>query len=1275
MKPGFLFLLALSCCLLSAVPANAQTSSAAPANPIDESRRVVLHGTVHALAQPQYDRGAVPDFFPAARMLVMLKRRPEREASLQKFLRDVHVPGSPSYHKWTTPEEFGARFGAADEDIGTVTGWLRGHGFSVARVSKNRTLVEFSGTAAQVREALQTEIHQYAVNGETRYSIATEASIPAALAQAIRGFAPLNDFEMTSYVHTVGSATYSPTTHRATPLFTTQLNGQNFYALAPEDFATQYNLGPVYQAGLDGTGQTIGIIGGSNIDLSLVNAHRSLFGLPPSNVQVVIDGEDPGPQLAPNIEGFLDVEVSGAVARKATINFYIAGGTHFQGLIALAALRAVEDNQASILSASFGECEPLLGESGNQFWNSLWEQAAAQGQSVFVASGDTGPATCPLAGILANGTVETFGLTVNGLSSTPWNISVGGTDFFYSDFAAGAPSAATLWNATNDSSFGSLKAPLPEQPWDNQLGLNAIPPFQGSFSVPSAAGGGGPSNCAQSTGTPPTCVAGYPKPSWQNAPGVPNDGVRDLPDVSLFAASGKNLSAYPICAHAGDCAAVATGEPQVLLVGGTSASTPAMAGILALVNQKTGGRQGQANFTLYALARQKPSVFRDITMGTNDVLCIPGSKDCNTPIPNGPPSNFIESYGVYPAGPGYDLASGIGSFDANALINNWASITFLPTTTSLQLSPSTIVHGAPVNVTTATLPLLQSGALPLTGGSANANISFFPGGTYQVTAQYAGDGVFGTSSSSPVTLTVTPEASAMNFDLRFLYDDFNTTPITGHSGTVQNGMEVPFSSEWTFEAQPFGINSQTKGLATGTMTFTDGSTSIQVSLNSTGTAVWSPQVLALGSHSVMASYSGDASYNPSTASPLNFTVSKGIPRFIVTADAAEFVAGPGQSPSFLAGSTLVVHVLLSALNSLVPPTGNVTVNLGSQSQTLALTQNAFINQGLSTGFVTFPNIAAGSYTFSASYTGDTNWNSATFTDPNPLVFTTLNAIATTTTLTVSPASVTSSSAATFTVTVQAPQGSPGPQISLVSLYANGTIFADVLLQPPTAANPSTSTGVLVVPGSGLPAGSLQVLANFQGFGNYEPSKSATVPLTVMQTNFAMSLGASNMTIKSGQSGTVPILLGGPNGGSVTLSLACQPSSSQIACSVNPSSPSVNGSMTATLMVNAFVPSTATADLHTSRGLHAGYFVAGTTFASAFGLLFVLPHRKRRTRTLLGLALAASVCFLASCGAGGSSSTTPPPPSNINATAGTYTVLVTGTSSGVTHNAKLTILVQ
>ena len=199
------------------------------------------------------------------------------------------------------------------------------------------------------------------MKGESHYANATEISIPAALAPLVRGISPLNNFHAKPYILVAGAASYSRATNRATPQWTipnpTGTKNPFFYPLAPQDFATQYDLAPLYQAGINGSGETIGIINESNIDLSLVAAYQTLFGLPSNPTQVVIDGDDPGTLNGVDVEAYLDVELGGAVAPNATVNLYIANGSNFQDPLVLAAIRAVEDNQASVLSVSFGQCE------------------------------------------------------------------------------------------------------------------------------------------------------------------------------------------------------------------------------------------------------------------------------------------------------------------------------------------------------------------------------------------------------------------------------------------------------------------------------------------------------------------------------------------------------------------------------------------------------------------------------------------------------------------------------------------------------------------------------------------------------------------------------------------------------------------------------------------------------------------------------------------------------------------------------------------------------
>jgi hypothetical protein len=360
--------------------------------PIDNRVRVTLKGNVHPLAQARYDQGVVADSFPAERMLLLLQRSPDRDLALQQFLQEAHRPGSPSYHRWLTPEQFARLYGPSDPEIAAVSGWLRQQGFSVARVTRGKTAIEFAGTAGQIRSAFHTEIHTYAANGEAHYSNNLDPQIPAALAPVIAGITPMNNFQPTSYVKELGKAVYDGETHKLVPQWTFPA-GQDELELDPADFALEYDLGPLYGSGINGAGVTIGLIGASNVDPTVVATYRSFFGLPASPLNVVIDGLDPGENYAVT-ESYLDVEEAGAVAPGAKITLYTSAGTSVQSGLNLAAIRAVDEDAASVLSTSYGTCEQYLGSSGNQFWYALWEQAAAQGQTSFVSAGDGGPAGC-----------------------------------------------------------------------------------------------------------------------------------------------------------------------------------------------------------------------------------------------------------------------------------------------------------------------------------------------------------------------------------------------------------------------------------------------------------------------------------------------------------------------------------------------------------------------------------------------------------------------------------------------------------------------------------------------------------------------------------------------------------------------------------------------------------------------------------------------------------------------------------------------------------------
>ena len=473
-------ILALS--VLNGIQATCQVSSATNrvsvasrlTAPIDESTRVALQGTVHPLAIAANDRGAVPESLPLERIHMVLKRSDSQEKALRQLVQDMHTPGSASYHKWVTPEEFGRQFGPSDEDIATVESWLQSHGFAVKQVNPGRQTIEFSGNAGQFRDAFHSAIHSYQVNGQTHFSNATEPDIPAALAPVVGGFVSLNNFPVKNYVRVLGKASYQPTTHQTTPQWTD--GSQYSLVLAPADFAIQYDLNPLYQAGANGAGQSIAIVNESNIDIEQVNQFRSIFGLPANPPQIVIDGNDPGidgindyyPNYA-SVEAYLDVEWAGAVAPAATVYLVIAQDSNTEAGLFLAAEHAVYSNIAPIISLSFGGCEQDQ-ESNNAFMNSLWEQAAAQGITVMVSSGDSGSSGCEA------DEYAVLGLGVNGLASTPYNVAVGGTDFYYPFYQSPTTAQlATYWNLTPTqtspgiAAAGHPRAAMERQPIWTQL--------------------------------------------------------------------------------------------------------------------------------------------------------------------------------------------------------------------------------------------------------------------------------------------------------------------------------------------------------------------------------------------------------------------------------------------------------------------------------------------------------------------------------------------------------------------------------------------------------------------------------------------------------------------------------------------------------------------------------------------------------------------------------------------------------------------------------------
>src|SRR6266403_386433 len=702
------------------------TNTTALTQPVDEKNLVALKGNVHPLARPEFDQGPVTDAQPLNRMLLLLQRSPDQESALRRLLEDQQNKSSPNYHAWLTPVQFGKQFGPADADLQVVTAWLTYQGFTGIQVGPGRQVIEFSGTAGAVRTAFRTEIHRFVVDGQEHLANASDPQIPAALSPVVTGVVSLHNFPRKSHAKVLGQFRRTIGKAGLEPLFSfpNPFNGRTFYGLAPGDFATIYNSKPLIAAGNDGTGQTIAIVGETNINVQDVQQFRKMFGLPANfdATNVILNGEDPGiTSLGEEGEADLDVEWSGGVAPGATVKFVVSASTPASAGIDLSALYIIEHNLAGVMSESYGDCEKNLGSAGNAFYNKLWEQAAAQGITVVISSGDGGSAGCDN---FNTQQVATQGLAVSGLASTPFNVSVGGTDFDQVN------NWAAYWNPTNDPTGTSARSYIPEVPWNEncaQISLTGCGAGAPNGSVNIVAGSGGASSV-------------YGKPTWQmGVAGMPNDNHRDQPDISLFASPGFDGTGYVYCQSDQTISGVRTCDINVStgvldfgIVGGTSASAPAFAGIMALVNQYQaahGGanRQGNANYVLYALAKKAGAsctssateaagcIFNDVTkgnsflptglpgVGTNSVPCQGGSLNCsvstvgNTGVLVDPSHTTTEAW---TATAGYDMTSGLGTVNANNLATNWRSVSTIPTTTTLTLSPTSgITHGTGENVT------------------------------------------------------------------------------------------------------------------------------------------------------------------------------------------------------------------------------------------------------------------------------------------------------------------------------------------------------------------------------------------------------------------------------------------------------------------------------------------------------------------------------------------------------------------------------------------------
>jgi hypothetical protein len=1224
---------------------------------VDDTRLTTLRGNVHPMARPEFDRGAISAATPLNRMLLVLQRSPDQETALRQLLDDQQDKSSPNYHAWLTPDQFGKQFGPADSDVQAVTGWLTSHGFQNVKVSSGRTTIEFSGNAAQVGSAFHTSIHHFSVNGQDHIANTADPQIPQALAPVVTGIRSLHNFHPRPHSYKLGAFRKS-SSGQMIPLFTTPGCGGTCYGVGPGDFATIYNTQPLLSASptaVNGTGVTIAIVGDSNINIQDVTSFRSIFSLPVNNPNIIVDGDDPGLN-GDETEADLDVEWSGAVAPGATVDFVVSENSETTAGVDLSAQYVIDKNLAGVMSESFGSCEQGLGSSGNAFYNALWEQAAAQGITVIVSSGDGGAAGCDN---FDTATAATLGLAVNGIGSTPFNVSVGGTDFDQNGVQA------LYWSSTNSASGTSARSYIPEVPWNDscgQLGINgcgANAP-QGSLNI--VAGSGGVSTK-------------YSKPVWQVGTGVPSDGHRDLPDLSLFASNGFNGSFYIICEQdaVGSCSL--TPNPSFGGVGGTSASAPAFAGIMALVNQKY-GRQGIANYVLYALAQAQTTAhlscnsssspvstctFNDVTKGNNAVPCAGGTPNCSSTSAstNGVLEATVNGVNgpAYPASTGYDLATGLGSINAQNFVNNWSTVRTTATTTTLTLNsgnPVNITHGQSVPVSISVTPSSATGdvaligspsgsslgmdSFTLTNGAATGSATKLAGGTYTVTAHYEGNGKDAPSDSTPpIQVNVAPEASQPGIQFE-LFD-----PTTG-AQTSSNATTAPYGSLGLLRMSVTSKLGDTcaqntigaTGCPTGNVSITNNGVPLDAgtyALNVQGYTEDRIVQLPPGTNSLALTYAGDNSFTAGTANSA-----------IAITQAPTTTTGTlgGTSPTVTIGGGAIIYAQTHTQSVGALPTGNYTVLdgasvVGTNRVNASSASNRIVECYNSINITV--GAPSGQHLLTVQYSGDNNYAAST-SSPIPVnfVYQIISSISSSATTVGYGNSI--NLTATFDTTNPASNAALRPTGTVSFSSTSGTISPVAT----TVTQDSSGNWMLQATATTTPQLSESITANYTGDSNYASGSSSPLSVTVTFPDFSIVSNPSSMTIPAGQTGMATIMVTPTSNSPSSVVFSCPstlPAGS--ACALNPSTVNFsNGTATTSLSLTTLPASSGTntnivvrhkANLLPPLG---GWLPPAATLCVVC-LGFLLLTWRSRYRVALGCCLICMTAYILGCGGGGSSS--------------------------------------
>ncbi len=686
---------------------------------------VVLQGNVNRKALHQYDQGPVDASMQMGTITLLTVSTPAEVSALRTLLAQQQTPGSPNYHKWLTPEQFADRFGLSPHDIQQITTWLQQQGFTNVQSAHARNWVSFTGTAAQVENAFNTKIHRYNVGGELYYANANSPSIPAALAGIATGLRGLDNFRLRPM---------GITKRPVRPMYDSSEWGD---LIAPGDIATIYDFQTLLNSSVNGTGYKLAVMGQTDVYLADLADFRSGFGLPAiscttsssgtitacsdPHFSYVLNGSDPGVSTGDLEESDLDLEWSAAVAQGAQIVFVNTAAAS-NGVWGSFYYTIDHGNTfATVISLSYGICEfgdnDILTSSGQSGADELeLMQANSEGITFVNSAGDSGVAECDDANTVTSTNLAQEGLAVSYPASSPEVTGVGGTAIPLVDLDNGAD-AGTYWGTSNGSTGGTAKSYIPEQNWnddyefyqycqanstaeicigsDNGTGIDITSETTAQEVIGIASGGGGASNCAEQNSTNSTCVAGFPQPAWQPVSMNLQPSARFSPDVSFLATpnfpgyifctpqSELGLSSTTSSCSPGGTAGITNAlalmngtEYDPSIIGGTSASAPVFAGIVTLLNQYLGasGGLGNINSMLYYLAANSSSAFHPVITGNNYVACVVGTPS-DMPTALQCPSSGVIGYAASndDSVTGYNLTTGLGSLDVNALAVAWSA--------------------------------------------------------------------------------------------------------------------------------------------------------------------------------------------------------------------------------------------------------------------------------------------------------------------------------------------------------------------------------------------------------------------------------------------------------------------------------------------------------------------------------------------------------------------------------------------------------------------------